>query len=123
MKEHAWDGSEYNWTHQPAHYGAIHFKEELTHTHSANTGETCPFVRCDMVFYETLNGGAVFSTSCLGRRPVPQRLPEQRLTPDRECHPALPRSNPVLNPARPRLPTAAARELYEPAIVPDQFCP
>ncbi len=40
-------------------------KEELTHTHSANTGETCPFVRCDMVFYETLNGGAVFSTSSI----------------------------------------------------------
>jgi len=29
-------------------------KKELTHTHSANTGETCPFVRCEMVFYETL---------------------------------------------------------------------
>jgi N,N-dimethylformamidase len=40
-------------------------KEELTHTHSANTGETCPFVRCDMVFYETPNGGAVFSTSSI----------------------------------------------------------
>jgi N,N-dimethylformamidase len=40
-------------------------KEELTHTHSANTGETCPFVRCDMVFYETLHGGAVFSTSSI----------------------------------------------------------
>lgn len=40
-------------------------KEELTHTHSANTGETCPFVRCDLVFYETLNGGAVFSTSSI----------------------------------------------------------
>jgi hypothetical protein len=40
-------------------------KEELTHTHSANTGETCPLVRCDMVFYETTNGGAVFSTSSI----------------------------------------------------------
>ncbi len=40
-------------------------KEELTHTHSANTGETCPYVRCDMVFYETPNGGAVFSTSSI----------------------------------------------------------
>jgi len=40
-------------------------KEELTHTHSANTGETCPLVRCDMVFYETPHGGAVFSTSSI----------------------------------------------------------
>ncbi|MGH8056101.1 MAG: N,N-dimethylformamidase beta subunit family domain-containing protein [Candidatus Entotheonellia bacterium] len=40
-------------------------KEELTHTHSANTGETCPFVRSDMVFYETPNGGAVFATSSI----------------------------------------------------------
>ncbi len=40
-------------------------KEELTHTHSANTGDTCPMVRCDMVFYETPNGGAVFSTSSI----------------------------------------------------------
>ena len=40
-------------------------KEELTHTHSAITGETCPLVRCDMVFYETPNGGAVFSTSSI----------------------------------------------------------
>ena len=40
-------------------------KEELTHTHAAITGETCPLVRCDMVFYETLNGGAVFSTSSI----------------------------------------------------------
>jgi N,N-dimethylformamidase len=40
-------------------------KEELTHTHSANTGDTCPYVRCDMVFYETPNGGAVFSTSSI----------------------------------------------------------
>ncbi|MCP5152906.1 MAG: N,N-dimethylformamidase [Ectothiorhodospiraceae bacterium] len=40
-------------------------KEELTHTHSAITGETCPHVHCDMVFYETPNGGAVFSTSSI----------------------------------------------------------
>ncbi|MFP6744350.1 MAG: N,N-dimethylformamidase beta subunit family domain-containing protein [Alphaproteobacteria bacterium] len=40
-------------------------KEEMTHTHAAITGETCPFVRADMVFYETLNGGAVFSTSSI----------------------------------------------------------
>jgi N,N-dimethylformamidase len=40
-------------------------KEELTHTHSAITGETCPYVRCDMVFYETPNGGGVFSTSSI----------------------------------------------------------
>jgi N,N-dimethylformamidase len=40
-------------------------KEELTHTHDAITGETCPHVHCDMVFYETLNGGAVFSTSSI----------------------------------------------------------
>ena len=40
-------------------------KEELTHTHAAITGETCPHVHCDMVFYETPNGGAVFSTSSI----------------------------------------------------------
>jgi N,N-dimethylformamidase len=40
-------------------------KEELTHTHSAITGETCPMVRCDMVFYETPGGGAVFSMSSI----------------------------------------------------------
>jgi N,N-dimethylformamidase len=40
-------------------------KEEMTHTHSANNGETCPLVRCDMVFYETPRGGAVFSTSSI----------------------------------------------------------
>ena len=40
-------------------------KEELTHTHSANTGETSPMVRCDMVFYETPKGGAAFSTSSI----------------------------------------------------------
>jgi N,N-dimethylformamidase len=49
------------------HFSSVYHwvKEELTHTHSANTGETCPFVRCDMVFYETLHGGAVFSTSSI----------------------------------------------------------
>jgi N,N-dimethylformamidase len=40
-------------------------KEELTHTHSAIDGETCPLVRCDMVFYETANGGATFSVSSI----------------------------------------------------------
>ena len=40
-------------------------KEELTHTHAAITGETCPHVHCDMVFYETANGGAVFATSSI----------------------------------------------------------
>nr|MCH9669907.1 N,N-dimethylformamidase [Gammaproteobacteria bacterium] len=40
-------------------------KEELTHTHSAITGDTCPLVHCDMAFYETPNGGAVFSTSSI----------------------------------------------------------
>ena len=40
-------------------------KEELTHTHSANTGQTSPMVRCDMVFYETPKGGAVFSSSSI----------------------------------------------------------
>jgi N,N-dimethylformamidase len=40
-------------------------KEDLSHTHSAITGETCPHVRCDMVFYETPKGGAVFSTSSI----------------------------------------------------------
>ena len=49
------------------HFSSVYHwvKEELTHTHSANTGDTCPFVRCDMVFYETLHGGAVFSTSSI----------------------------------------------------------
>ena len=40
-------------------------KEELSHTHSAITGETCPFVRADMVFYERPNGGAVFATGSI----------------------------------------------------------
>ena len=40
-------------------------KEELTHTHSAINGETCPLVRSDMVFYETPMGGAVFSVSSI----------------------------------------------------------
>ena len=40
-------------------------KEELTHTHSAINGETCPLVRSDMVFYEAPNGGAVFSVSSI----------------------------------------------------------
>jgi N,N-dimethylformamidase len=40
-------------------------KEELHHTHDAITGETSPLVRSDMVFYETLEGGAVFATSSI----------------------------------------------------------
>lgn len=40
-------------------------KEELTHTHSAITGETCPWVRADMTFYETDNGGATFATGSI----------------------------------------------------------
>ena len=28
MKGHKWDGSEYNWTHKPEHYGAIHFHDD-----------------------------------------------------------------------------------------------
>jgi N,N-dimethylformamidase len=40
-------------------------KEEFNHTHSAIDGDTCPFVRCDMMFFETPNGGAVFSTSSI----------------------------------------------------------
>ncbi len=39
--------------------------EEFHHTHSAVNGENCPHVRCDMVFYETPNGGAVFSASSI----------------------------------------------------------
>ena len=39
--------------------------EEFQHTHSAVNGENCPHVRCEMVFYETPNGGAVFSTSSI----------------------------------------------------------
>ena len=39
--------------------------EEFLHSHSAVNGENCPHVRCDMVFYETPNGGAVFSTSSI----------------------------------------------------------
>jgi len=40
-------------------------KEELSHTHSAITGPTCPHVHADMVFYETPNGGAVFAMSSI----------------------------------------------------------
>jgi N,N-dimethylformamidase len=40
-------------------------KEEMTHTHAAITGATCPHVRCDMVFFETPRGGAVFSTGSI----------------------------------------------------------
>ena len=40
-------------------------KEEFNHSHSAINGDTCPLVRCDMVFFETPKGGAVFSTSSI----------------------------------------------------------
>jgi N,N-dimethylformamidase len=40
-------------------------KEELSHTHSAITGTNCPWVRSDMVFYETPKGGAVFAASSI----------------------------------------------------------
>ncbi len=40
-------------------------KEEFNHTHSAINGDTCPLVRCDMVYFETPEGGAVFSTSSI----------------------------------------------------------
>ncbi len=47
-------GADYHWVN-----------EEFQHTHSAVNGETCPDVRCDMVFYETPNNGAVFSVSSI----------------------------------------------------------
>jgi len=50
-------------TEFPASYHWV--KEEFNHAHSAIDGETCPMVRCDMVFFETPNGGAVFSTSSI----------------------------------------------------------
>ncbi|MEX0809437.1 MAG: N,N-dimethylformamidase beta subunit family domain-containing protein [Dongiaceae bacterium] len=40
-------------------------KEEFNHTQSAINGETQKMVRCDMVFFECPNGGAVFSTSSI----------------------------------------------------------
>ena len=45
--------------------GEAKLKEEHQHAHSAVNGENCPHVICDMVFYETPNGGAVFSTSSI----------------------------------------------------------
>ena len=39
--------------------------EEFYHTGSAVNGETCPEVRCDMVYYETNNDGAVFSVGSI----------------------------------------------------------
>jgi len=50
-------------TEFPASYHWV--KEEFNHTHSAIDGETCPMIRCDMVFFETPKGGAVFSTSSI----------------------------------------------------------
>ncbi len=46
--------SAYNW-----------MKEEMTHTHTAITGPTCPQVHADVTFYETPNGGAVFAMSSI----------------------------------------------------------
>ncbi|MEQ8493847.1 MAG: LamG-like jellyroll fold domain-containing protein [Gammaproteobacteria bacterium] len=46
--------STYNW-----------MKEEMSHTHTAITGTTCPHVHADMVFYETPHGGAVFAMSSI----------------------------------------------------------
>lgn len=46
--------SAYNW-----------MKEEMSHTHTAITGPTCPHVHADMAFYETANGGAVFAMSSI----------------------------------------------------------
>jgi len=43
----------------------IWVKEEYNHAHAAISGDLCPNVRCDMVFFETPNGGAVFSTSSI----------------------------------------------------------
>ena len=37
----------------------------MSRTHSAIDGEPCPLVRCDMIFYETTNGGGVFSASSI----------------------------------------------------------
>ncbi|HEX9447290.1 MAG TPA: N,N-dimethylformamidase beta subunit family domain-containing protein [Dongiaceae bacterium] len=47
----------------PASYHWV--KEEFNHSHSAVNGENCPMVRCDMTFFETPKGGAVFSTSSI----------------------------------------------------------
>jgi len=47
----------------PASYHWV--KEEFNHSHSAINGENCPMVRCDMTFFETPKGGAVFSTSSI----------------------------------------------------------
>ncbi len=47
----------------PASYHWV--SEELNHTHSAVNGDTCPMVKCDMVFFETPHGGGVFSVSSI----------------------------------------------------------
>ena len=39
--------------------------EESFHAHSAIDGETCPWVRADMVFFETPAGGAVLATGSI----------------------------------------------------------
>ncbi|HET6619474.1 MAG TPA: N,N-dimethylformamidase beta subunit family domain-containing protein [Dongiaceae bacterium] len=47
----------------PASYHWV--SEELNHTHSAVNGDTCPMVKADMVFFETPQGGGVFSVSSI----------------------------------------------------------
>ena len=47
-------GADFHWVNESFH-----------HTHSAVNGENCPYVRSDMVFYETPNNGAVFSVGSI----------------------------------------------------------
>jgi N,N-dimethylformamidase len=47
----------------PASYHWVN--EELNHTHSAVNGDTCPMIKADMVFFETPQGGGVFSVSSI----------------------------------------------------------
>jgi N,N-dimethylformamidase len=47
----------------PASYHWVN--EELNHTHSAVNGDTCPMIKADMVFFETPDGGGVFSVSSI----------------------------------------------------------
>jgi N,N-dimethylformamidase len=47
----------------PASYHWVN--EEMNHTHSAVNGDTCPMIKADMVFFETPNGGGVFSVSSI----------------------------------------------------------
>jgi N,N-dimethylformamidase beta subunit-like protein/concanavalin A-like lectin/glucanase superfamily protein len=47
----------------PASYHWV--SEELNHTHSAVNGDTCPMIKADMVFFETPEGGGVFTVSSI----------------------------------------------------------